>query len=116
MSTFYDRLLATANRLIRDKGKTAYVITPGAETGPPHNPTIGPSTRTECKWVETGYSLTNRDGSLVQVGDKMGIVEASGTPELTDTFEDGGIEYQFVDVQPLNPGGTVMLYEIQARL
>ncbi|WP_420465612.1 hypothetical protein [Panacagrimonas sp.] len=115
MSAFYDRLNATARRLIQAYGKSASVIRI-ALSGPPHAP-VQTETPHACMLVETGYKLTLIPESLVQVGDRMGIISTTIaiSPETADKIEIGGIRYNFVDVKPLNPGGTVLLYEFLAR-
>lgn len=118
MSAFYDRLEATAQRLIAQYGFTAELVREGAPTGPPHNPQPGAPTRHACKVVETEYSLTNRDATLVLQGDKLGIISTAGlsiTPTKDDDLDIGGDVYHFVDLQPLRPGGQVLLYEFHAR-
>lgn len=118
MSSFYDRLAATARRLIKDKGQAAALLRTGTPTGPAHDPQPGADVRTTCYVVETGYSLTDRDTTLVEQGDKLGLIstELDGfVPAKTDRIEIGGLQYHFLDLQPLAPGGTVLLYEFHAR-
>lgn len=110
----YARLEATANRLISKYGKQAKLWRT-LSTGPAHNPT------TEEQYylitvVETGYSLANRNETLVQAGDKLGIISTSGkAPQRSDQIEIDGEKYSFVDLEPLNPGGVTLLYEYHAR-
>ncbi len=118
MSAFYARLEATARRLIKDKGSVQTLLRAGTPTGPAHDPQPGADVRTPCYLVETGYSLTDRDATLVEQGDKLGLIStelAGYVPEKTDRIEIGGEEYQFVDIKPLAPGGTTLLYEFHAR-
>lgn len=112
--TFYSNLEATATRLIAKYGKSADLYRQ-SQSGPPHNPVITETTYT-VTMVETGYSLTNRNETLVQAGDKLGIISTSGeAPLLSDKIEIGSVKYSFVDISPLNPGGTVLLFEFQCR-
>lgn len=121
MSDFYARLLATANRLIADKGQTVALVRMSTY-GPPHNP-AGIEARHDIFMVETGYSIINRGqnlatttGPLVQSGDKLGIISAAGeAPQMSDKIEIGGVRYSFVDIKPLAPGGTTLLFEFHAR-
>lgn len=117
MSAFYDRLEATAKRLIAQYGFDAELVRAGAPTGPPHNPQPGAPTRHACKVVETGYSLTDRNTTLVEVGDKMGIISTSVdiVPDKADDLDINGEVYRFVDLKPLAPGGQNLLYEFHAR-
>ena len=114
--SFYDRLLSTATRLIGQYGKDATLTKPGTPTGPEWNPTPGTPTDYTVKLVETGYSLTNRDATLIERGDKMLLIEAAVEPALEDSITVDGSVLRLIDVQPLNPGGVVLLYEAQARI
>lgn len=115
MSAFYTRMEATARRLIAEYGKAATVVR-FATSGPAHAPVI---TETEhaCVLVETGYRLTLIPETLIQSGDRMGIISTTITivPETADKIDIAGERFNFVDVKPLNPGGTTLLYEFLAR-
>lgn len=117
MSAFYDRMQATAERLIARFGYATQLERDGAPTGPPHNPQPGPATRYDCRVVELEYSLTDRDTTLVQQGDKLGLISTSVgiPPGKDDRLLLGGQLYHFIDLQPLSPGGQVLLYEFHAR-
>ena len=118
MNAFYDRLEATARRLIRDYGYSASLVRAGAPTGTAWDPKPGAPVPHACKVVETRYSMLNRDATLVLQGDKMGVVSTEGlsiVPTKDDTMVLGGDEYYFVDLQPLQPGGQTLLYEFHAR-
>lgn len=113
--SLYGRLEVTARRLIDSYGKGASLVR--TTTGwPPHNPTTTEATH-DCRLVETGYSLTNRNATLIQVGDKVGIIstDLDVVPRLADKLVIDGIRHNLIDLQPLNPGGTVLLYEFVAR-
>lgn len=111
----YTRLLATANRLINQYGKDA-VVERDSESGPDYNPVVT-TTEYDVKLVETGYSLTNLTGTLIQTGDKVGLIAMDGEtePRHGDRILIGGDLYAFVDLQPLNPGGVQLLTEFVAR-
>ncbi len=117
MSAFYDRMQATATRLIDRYGYATRLERDGAPTGPPHNPQPGTPTQHDCKAVELDYSLTNRDTTLVQQGDKLGLISTAIdiAPTKDDRILLGGEPFQFIDLQPLSPGGQVLLYEFHAR-
>lgn len=117
MSAFYDEMAQTAIDLIAEFGYSAQLERDGAPTGPPYNPKPGPPTRHECKAVEIDYSLTNRDATLVLKGDKLGLIsiDTDIVPAPSDRIVLGGVLYRFVDLQPLQPGGQVLLYEFHAR-
>jgi hypothetical protein len=117
MSRFYNRMQATAERLIARYGYATQLERDGAPTGPPHNPQPGPSTQHDCKVVEIEYSLTDRDATLVLQGDKLGLISTAVdiAPSKDDRIMLGGETFHFIDLQPLSPGGQVLLYEFHAR-
>ncbi len=118
MTAFYDRLEETAQRLIDRYGFDGYLKRAGAPTGPAHDPQPGSPTSHACKLVETEYSLTNRDATLVLQGDKLGIISTGGldiVPTKDDALVIGSDEFHFVDLQPVRPGGQTLLYEFHAR-
>ncbi|PPU07811.1 hypothetical protein [Xanthomonas arboricola] len=116
-AALYARLEATARRLIGGYGYLTQLERDGAITGPPHNPQQGPPMRHDCKVVETEYSLTNRDATLVLQGDKLGLIstDVAIEPMKDDRILLGGVLYRFIDLQPLSPGGQVLMYEFHAR-
>jgi len=117
MSEFYDEMAAVAVELIDEFGYANQLQRAGAPTGPPHNPQPGPATRHDCMVVELEYSLTNRDATLVLQGDKLGLIsiDTDIVPTKDDRILLGGEMFNFVDLQPLSPGGQVLLYEFHAR-
>jgi hypothetical protein len=117
MNAIYEDLLQTAIELIEEFGYTAQLRRKGAPTGPPHNPQPGADTFHDCKVVEVEYSLTNRDATLVLRGDKLGLISTALdiVPAMDDVLMLADGSYRFIDLQPLQPGGQVLLYEFHCR-
>ncbi|GGO89034.1 hypothetical protein GCM10011348_45840 [Marinobacterium nitratireducens] len=113
----YVRLEATAQRLIAANGKAVTLVRAGAPTGPEWDPQPGPDTEHAAIMVETGYSLAYRSETLIQAGDKLGLIstDLDIAPAMSDKIKIDGDTYEFIDLQPLNPGGTTLLYQFQAR-
>lgn len=111
----YTRLEATARRLIAKYGKDAAVIR-WTTSGPPHAPVVTESSHA-CKLADIGYSLTNRNETLILAGDKVGIMstDLDIVPTLADKLRIDGEDYSVVDVEPLNPGGLTLIYEYHCR-
>jgi len=110
----YDRVQRHANKLIATYGKPATLIRL-EQSGPAYNPTT-----TEVEYtvqiVETGYEIANRADTLVQTGDRVGIISTTGeAPELSDKIEIGGTRYGLVGLEPLTPGATTLAYTFVAR-
>lgn len=116
MNFGYAGLQTTAQRLIADFGRTATLVRPGEPTGPDYNPQPGTPTEYTVSLVQLEYSMTNRDQSLIQAGDRVWLVSTAGeAPAQTDTLKDMGKEYQLIDVQPLMPGDATLLFEVHGR-
>lgn len=115
VADLYVRAAATATRLIDKYGKGAQIVRQEA-SGPLHAPVLTPVEH-ECKVADIGYSLTNRNDTHIQVGDKVGLMstDVAVAPVLSDTLRIDGADFRFIDLQPLNPGGLVVLYEYVAR-
>lgn len=112
----YSRSQATANRLIERFGKTGAIRRETA-SGDAHNPTLT-TTDYDAIICAPGYNITNRDASLIQAGDRVGLIAMSGlsiTPTMADKIVIEGTAYSFVDLQPLRPAGTTVLFEFHAR-
>jgi hypothetical protein len=113
----YGRSKATADRLIGRFGQAAALKRPNS-SGPAYAPVEGTPTSYAVTVVVNDYRNAEIDGTRVQSGDKK-VMMAKGSlaiePTTSDTLVIGGKEHAIVEVRPLNPGGTVILYEVQAR-
>ena len=116
MAFDYVTARATAARLIANFGQAA-AIRRVTNTGDPYSPTQTPAdTAVTC--VVTDYAHRERDGTSVQARDRKVYVSAEGlaiTPTPGDKFVLGAMVYDIVHVGPLEPGGTVILFELQVR-
>lgn len=117
VDALYARAEATAARLIAKYGKASKIVREGAPSGPPHAPVPGADVEHDCVLVETKYDIANRDATLVAKGDKLGIISPAVdvVPLLSDRIRIDGKLHQLADVQPLNPGGLVVLYKFHAK-
>lgn len=118
MTSFdYSRSQQTANRLIDRFGSTATLKRPNT-SGTAYNPTEGTPTSYTVTVVVQDYRNAEIDGTRVLAGDKK-VMMAKGSlaiePATSDKLVIGGAEHAIVEVRPLNPGGTVILWELQAR-
>lgn len=115
VAALYTRLEATARRLIDKYGKAAHVVT-FVNSGPSHKPAREP-TEHACMLVDSFYELTVIPDTLIQIGDKSGIISpAVGVvPDTSCKLKIDGQTYTFRAVEPLNPGGLTLLYEYIAH-
>ena len=125
MSAFYDRMAATALRLIERFGLTATLseVTPG-EYDPVTGVETGGATLTQTgQLILLDYTvqeagIINAAGSLVQQGDKKIMLAAKGLdwePTMTTTIDAGGFTWAITGIKTTNPAGTPLLYEIHGR-
>jgi len=123
--TFYARLQATANRLLKGKGQS---ITLTKITAGTYNPATGgftgASTSTQSAYGAIfDYGATQIDGTLIKAGDKQLLLSAFKTdgtaltaPVLGDTVSIGGVTYTLVEpLKEVNPAGTTVMYECNLR-
>lgn len=113
----YDDDKAMADEEIAESGMSATLKRP-TTSGPAYNPTIGTPTSYAVNVVVQEYRNAEIDGARVQAGDKK-VMMAKGSlaiePDTSDKLVIGGVDHAIVEVRPLNPGGTVLLYEMQVR-
>jgi hypothetical protein len=107
----------TAEPLLARFGKSATLVQPGTPSGPEWDPTPGESTESTVTVVETRFNIEDREGSLVQVGDRMFLVSTAGgaVPALADKLTIDSATYQIINVKPLKPGSVTMLYRLHVR-
>lgn len=65
--------------------------------------------------LDFGSGKTMERGSLIQVGDKRLLLDATATVSPQDHFIIGSDEYTIVSVGEVNPAGTPVLYDIHLR-
>lgn len=119
MTFDYAKAAATALRLLEQFGQT---VTRNASTAGTYDPATGASVVTDTSSSRTGVLLDYSgkgemyaNGNLVIQGDKKLLLDGSGTAEMTDSYVIGSTEYSVVSIKELNPGGTVVMFEIHAR-
>jgi len=123
--TFYTRLQATANRLLKGKGQSLTLTKITAGT---YNPATGgftgAGTSTQTAYGAIfDYGTKQIDGTLIKAGDKQLLLSAFKTdgtaltaPVLGDTVTIGGVTYTLVEpLKEVNPAGTVVLFDVNLR-
>lgn len=132
MSAFYDRMAATALRLIAQFGQPATLIdvTPGGYdpdtgvTGPVTMERTGSAIVQDYNLRESGAA--NLAGTVIQQGDKKIMLAALTTnddgdqvqiepPTMNTKVTVDGVTWTVANIKSINPAGTPLLYEIQGR-
>jgi len=114
----YARSKSTAESLLAKFGQTVTLKRDTAGAGPAYNPGAPTTTSYSATAVVLDYSDYERDGTFIQTGDKKVYLSTSGlsiTPALSDKMVVNSDTHSIINIKPLNPGGTVLLYEIQIR-
>lgn len=121
MTSFdYTATRATAERLLERFGRSVSLRRTTVSGGDAWNPGGGTATTVNhaATAVVTEYDAREIDGTLIRREDRRVILSTEGlsvTPATSDKVVVGATVYAIVNVAPLEPGGTVVLYEIQAR-
>ena len=125
MSAFYDRMAATALRLISKFGQTATIkdVTAGSYdpvtgTGTPDTPIDQPAELILLDYSSQESGAKDAEGTQIKAGDKKILIAAKGllwAPKLTSTITADGADWRIVNVKSSNPAGTPLVYEIHGR-
>ena len=116
-SANYARMKATADRLIAKFGQAATLRRP-TSTGTAFNPTPGAPVDHAITVVVEVFGFREIDGTRIKRDDlKVLLAKDALTvePTTSDRLLIGGADYGIIDVRPENPGGTLLMWTIQAR-
>lgn len=116
MTFDYARSVATAQRLIANFGQAA-TLRRKTLTGTAYDPTVA-TTDYDCTVVVENYRYFEVDGTRILAKDKKVFLSTAGltiTPAVGDQILIESIVHQIINLMPLSPGGTVVMYELQAR-
>lgn len=118
MSTHnYAEDLADANEMIVEFGQAATLTRSTVASGPAYNPTMGTPDEHPCTFVELKREVCEVEGERVKKTKITGLLAVGAltiTPTLSDKLLlDTDVSHAITDVQPLRPGGTVLLYGLE---
>ena len=127
----YASIRQKAATQIRSKGKAVTLVEPGADVFDPATGKTTPAATTSyaTRAVELDYmsspataSISLRDGTRVQANDRRFLLAAltdAGVaipkPSTAMRLTVGGSSMSIVQVDPLEPGDTALIYEVQCR-
>ena len=116
----YTRPKATAERLLARFGQIGAIrrVAVSDDNDTPWDGSDDTVTTTDyaCTLVVTEYSLRERESSLIGATDRKVLISTSGvsiTPAVSDKLVIEGAAYPIVRIDPLSPGGTVILWAAQ---
>ena len=123
--SFYSRMKATVDRMLKGKGQTLTLTRQSSGT---YDPATGLAAVTTSTQTGTGaifdYGNKNIDGTLIKQGDKNLLLSAFKTdgtdltaPILNDTVTDvNGIIYTIVEpLKTIAPAGIAIMYDCNLR-
>lgn len=111
MAFNYANAALTANRLITNFGQDV-TLRQQAQSGTEWNPTLT-NTDTTVKVVDLKQVKRNADGTLQEKATRTLYmsVEAGAVPAQNDKVQIDGEWHTILEVRPLNPAGTAVMYE-----
>lgn len=123
MTFDYARAQATATRLLTNFGADA---TLRKQVQGAYDPATGTTTVTTTDYTVKAALLNysrmdannqNAEGTLVERDDRKIIIESfAAVPDTDDLIIFGSVTYRVVSVKKVNPSGTVVIHELQARI
>jgi hypothetical protein len=114
----YARATATADRLIARFGQSG-LLRQITKSGTAYSKTATTTVDHPVSLVITEYDVRLIDGVRILASDRKALVAVGSLtvePTPADHLVDAaGAVYKIVNIQPINPGGTVVMWEVQAR-
>ena len=115
----FERAKRASTRLLSRHGKEADIVRIEVTGGGPSDPDGGEETEIlhPVAFIETGYQVGLHDGTLIQAGDKLGVINVPPdvTPVPFDILRLAGKDYTLIDVKPVEPGDVLFQYAVQGR-
>ena len=117
MAFDYTKTIATAQRLIERFGTTGAIVRTSGADETTYPPTPGSETSHACKLALMDYRTSDRDGTNITARDVKAYIapDAGVAPQIGDALTTGGLRFHIVNVNPLQPAGTVVFWECQVR-
>lgn len=114
MAINYDNLAELAERLIRENGRDALLITE-TNTGTDYQPTISQSSE-NIKLVQSQFNSLDNNDFVLQAHDVKFLVSSAFTLTANQRIETNGLQYSIVAVKEIKPASIGILYIVQGRL
>lgn len=114
MAIDYGKLAVLAERLIRENGREALLITE-TNTGTDYQPTVSQSSET-IKLVQSSFNTLDNNDFLLAAHDVKFFVSSAFTLSTKQRIETNGLQYSIIGLKEIKPGDTSILYIVQGRL
>jgi len=106
-----------AQEMIDDFGRPVTLIMAGQEAGfGQYGNAVGatPDVSVSGLGCSLNYKIGEIDGSVIQMGDAR-LLYKGETPEIDMTVTLEGVKWRIVALNPLNPAGILVMYNLQLR-
>ena len=120
--TFYTDARTTANSLIDTYGQSITFTRDAKGTFVPGTGVTETPTTYTADVMSHPYSLSEINDTTIKTGDMQAFVTdpldgalAAVVPAIDDTCPIDGTTWRVMSVQPINPGGTVVMYVLSLR-
>jgi hypothetical protein len=115
---FYNRLAATASKLLTKFGG---VVSVSRTTGGSVDPitgavTPGSTTTLTAKGLITDFDTKLMDGTAIQHGDRLLVIDNTFEPLMTDRPVIGSQQWNIVSIMAKQPANVAVVYMVQVRL
>lgn len=114
MAISYANLATLAERLIRENGRDALLISE-TNTGTDYQPTITQTSET-IKLVQSSFTSNDNNDFVLQAHDVKLLVSSAFTISAKQRIETNSLQYSIVAVKEIKPSDTSILYIVQGRL
>ncbi len=114
MAIDYGNLAALAERLIRENGRDALLISE-TNTGTDYQPTITQTTET-IRLVQSQFNALDNNDFILQAHDVKFLVSSAFTLSTKQRIETNGLQYSIIGLKEIKPSDTNILYIVQGRL
>jgi hypothetical protein len=114
---FYNRMAATASRLLEKFGGVVSVV---RNTGGSTNPVTGavvPGTNNTltARGLITKFSDDLIDGTRIKASDRLLMIDNTFEPVMTDKPTIGNQNWSIVEIRTVKPANVAVMYALQVR-
>ena len=114
MAISYANLATLAERLIRENGRDALLISE-TNTGTDYQPTITQTSET-IRLVQSQFNALDNNDFILQAHDVKFLVSSDFTLTANQRIETNGQQYSIVALKEIKPADTSILYLVQGRV
>lgn len=116
MTFAYDKMAATAKRLLVNFGQTVTVTRPSSTIDPVTGAVTGSGGPTFSPvGVLSKYPDGVIDGTRITASDRLLTLDDTVEPKVSDKVTVNGEQWNIMEVMSVNPAGTPLIYNVRVR-